>query len=75
MWERVNPKPATPYIGVVKIAEGLLAAGWPADAIGAAMGSVPTISTRWVEAALRRARPAPAAIDSDRTANTGVVKL
>jgi hypothetical protein len=58
VWERKNPKPATPYIGCVKIAESLLHAGHDPQAIGKAMMTVPTISTRWVEAEIARSKPA-----------------
>jgi hypothetical protein len=79
VWLRLDPKPAQPYIAIVKIAEALLASGWAAPSIENAMCAVPTISTRWVESALRRARGGPtspgATIDRDRTQPTGEVKL
>lgn len=57
VWERSNPKPATPFIAAVKIAKALLDAGHERDAIGRAMLAAPTISTRTVEIQLARARP------------------
>lgn len=80
VWEASSPKPATPFIGVVKIARRLLDAGHDPDAITAAMIAVPTISTRWVEAELNRSsRPRPPAtlrpVDDDRDAPTGRIAL
>lgn len=57
VWDRSDPKPATPFIGAVKIAERLLAAGWPADAVEDAMVEAPTISTGAVELVLNRRKP------------------
>lgn len=54
VWDALDPKPAVPFVAISKIAEALLAAPWPADAIVEAMCAVPTISTRWVEARLRQ---------------------
>ena len=54
VWDRCSPKPATPFIGAVKIAERLLAAGWSAEAVENAMVAAPTISTGAVELVLNR---------------------
>lgn len=57
VWERSNPKPATPFIAAVKIAEALLTAGHDRNAIGRAMLAAPTISTRTIEIELARSNP------------------
>lgn len=78
VWERKDPKPATPFIGCVKIAEALLRAGHDPQAIGRAMVAVPTISTRWVEAEIAKGGPAPsrrAPIDTNRDAPEGRIDL
>lgn len=79
VWERSSPKPATPYIGVVKIAEALLRAGHDPQAIGRAMLAVPTISTRWVEAEINRSGGPPESrrtpIDTNRDAPEGRIDL
>lgn len=49
VWERKNPKPATPFVAVVKIARKLLDAGWEPQRIEDAMVAVPTISIGWLE--------------------------
>lgn len=61
VFERASPKPAVPFPGVKKIVARLLDAGWPDEAVVAACCAVPTISTGWVEAELRRRRPTHAA--------------
>lgn len=58
VFERASPKPAVPFPGVKRIVTRLLAAGWPDEDVVAACCAVPTISTGWVEAELRRRRPA-----------------
>lgn len=77
VWERADPKPATPFIGAMKLASRLLAAGHEPDAIVEAMTAVPTISTGWVEAELARRRGKRAKvglpIDEDRDAPGGKV--
>lgn len=79
VWEASNPRPAQPFIAVVKIAQRLLDAGHAADAIEAAMLDVPTISTRWVEAKLnerrRSTRRGPVAPTEDRSAPSGRIDL
>lgn len=79
VWERSDPKPATPFVGVVKIAERLLRAGHDPQAIGRAMLAVPTISTGWVEAEIRKSSGTPpsrrAPIDTDRDAPEGRIDL
>lgn len=52
VWKMKNPRPATPFIAVQKIAARFLDAGHDHDAIVAAMVAVPTISIGWVEARL-----------------------
>lgn len=77
VWERSNPKPATPYIGAVKIAERLLVAGHTPAAIEDAMVEAPTISTGAVEMALSRRRPARGAaapVKASRDAPEGRVR-
>lgn len=79
VWKRRTHPPATPFVGIVKIARKLLAAGWPADQIETAMVAVPTISTGWVESELNK-RNAPSArpaqpIDTDRGGQRGRIKL
>ena len=79
VWEASgDTKPATPFIAVTKIAAALVKAGHSPDDIVAAMGTVPTISTRWVEAELNRRRPrarATTAVTQDRAAPSGRVVL
>lgn len=79
VWERSDPKPATPFVGVVKIAERLLRAGHDPQAIGRAMLAVPTISTGWVEAEIKKSSGTPpsrrAPIDTDRDAPEGRIDL
>lgn len=81
VWDASDPKPATPFIGIVKIAARLLAAGHQPDAIVTAMLAVPTISVGWVEAEIREPRRSrgpgrPAApVDVDRAAPSGEVQL
>ena len=76
VWERKNPKPATPYIGCVKIAKTLLVAGHDPQAIGRAMVAVPTISTRWVEAEIARHTPSrESGMIDDRTVESGRIEL
>lgn len=79
VWERSDPKPATPFVGVVKIAERLLRAGHDAQAIGRAMLAVPTISTGWVEAEIKKSSgTAPSRrtpIDTNRDAPEGRIDL
>ncbi len=79
VWERSDPKPATPYIGCVKIAEKLLKAGHDPQDIGRAMLEAPTISTGAVEFAInRRTKPAPSRrepIDTNREGPEGRIDL
>lgn len=79
VWERSDPKPATPYIGCVKIAEKLLRAGHDPQDIGRAMLEAPTISTGAVEFAInRRTKPAPSRrepIDTNREGPEGRIDL
>lgn len=79
VWERSDPKPATPYIGCVKIAEKLLRAGHDPQAIGRAMLEAPTISTGAVEFAInRRTKAAPSRrepIDTNREGPEGRIDL
>lgn len=77
VWDARTPRPAVPFIGIVKIADALVGAGHEPDAIVAAMLAVPTISTRWVEAELNRRRPAQRGprIDDDRAGPSGEVQL
>lgn len=76
VWERKNPRPATPFVGIVKIAEALLRAGHDPQAIGRAMIAVPTISTRWVEAEIARSSPSSGQpVDDDRSGESGRVDL
>lgn len=79
VWERSDPKPATPYIGCVKIAEKLLKAGHDPQDIGRAMLEAPTISTGAVEFAInRRTKSAPSRrepIDTNREGPEGRIDL
>lgn len=77
VWEGSGEtKPATPFIAVAKVADALLTAGHAPDAITAAMLQVPTISTRWVEADLRKNQPRRATpVAEDRAAPSGRVAL
>lgn len=79
VWERSDPKPATPYIGCVKIAEKLLKAGHDPQHIGRAMLEAPTISTGAVEFAInRRTKQAPTRrepIDTNREGPEGRIDL
>lgn len=80
VWDRSNPKPATPFIAAVKIAERLLAAGWTEPQVEDAMVTAPTISTGAVELALARALPARgvprgAPVTTRRDGPEGRVKL
>jgi len=78
VWERSDPKPATPFIAAVKIAERLLAAGHSRDAIGHAMLDAPTISTGAVELQLNRGRNGSrrsSLLDEDRGGPVGRVQL
>lgn len=52
VFDAKEPKPAQPFVAVVKIAQRLLDAGHDRDAIVSAMLEVPTISVGWVEAKL-----------------------
>lgn len=58
VWDRKVPKPATPFIAAVKIAERLLASEWSPDEIEQAMVDAPTISVGAVELTLNRNRDA-----------------
>ena len=80
VWERSDPRPATPFVGIMQIAKKLLAAGHDADAITEAMLAVPTISIRWVEGELNRGRRRPPRrraekVDHDREAPGGRIVL
>lgn len=77
VWEGRTPRPAVPFIGIVKIAAALLDAGHAPEAIIDAMLTVPTISVRWVEAEINRRRPPQRSerIDVDRAAPSGEVAL
>lgn len=77
VWERSDPKPATPFIAAVKIAKALLDAGHERNAIGRAMLTAPTISTRTLEIELAKARPpAPRqAMMEDRDGPEGRIPL
>lgn len=76
-WDRLDPKPATPWPGMVKIARKLLAAGWSAKAIEDAFVEAPTVSTGAVEMVLRKRRGRRPRqernIDRDRSARSGRV--
>lgn len=56
VWARKDPKPAQPWVALVKIGERLFAAGWSAEMIEEAMVDADTISTRWCESTLARQR-------------------
>lgn len=74
VWERSTPKPAVPFVGVVKIARRLLDAGHPDGDVVDAMLAVPTISVRWVEGELNKRKRRPATVvvsDWDRSAPSG----
>lgn len=79
VWERKNPRPASPFVAAVKIAERLLAAGHEPRAIEEAMVEAPTITTASVELALARRRPpargAGAAVAARRDGEEGRVRL
>lgn len=76
VWEARTPRPAQPFIAIVKIADALLAAGHEPAVIERAMLAVPTISTRWVEAEINRSRPAQARRPvEDRSAPSGRIEL
>lgn len=77
VWERADPKPATPYVAVVKIARKLVAAGWQPDQVRDAMLAVPTISTGWVEAELRKRhrKPPGQQVQTDRARPGGRLAL
>ena len=78
VWEQRSPKPATPYIGAVKITERLLAAGHADDAVLAAMLAAPTLSTGAIELQLSRGRrviPLRRPLDGDRAAGSGRLDL
>jgi hypothetical protein len=77
-----NPRPAQPFMAVVKIAEALLDAGNDPCKVEQAMLVVPTISTRSVELEMNRVRPNPIARrtelmqgEADRAKPSGVIKL
>ena len=55
-WEARTPKPTTPWIAARKIVERLLASGWSAAEVEAALAAAPTWTTGAIEFALRRAR-------------------
>jgi hypothetical protein len=77
-WEQITPKPAVPFVAVVKIVEPFVGAGWPRDRIVAALVAVPTISTRWVEAELRGKASGPQgerAMITDRSTPGGTIPL
>lgn len=77
VWAARNPKPAQPFVAVMKIADALIAAGWEPSDIERAMVVVPTISTRSCELELNRDRPrTPSApIDTERSLPGGRVTL
>lgn len=79
VWERKNPKPATKFIAVVKIARTLLDAGWKPQQIEDAMVSVRTISVAWVEGELNKSHERPGAasrtVDEDRDSPGGRIAL
>lgn len=73
-----DPRPAQPFMAIVKIAEALLDAGNDPGAVERAMLVVPTISTRSVELELNRkplTRTQPAPVDTEREAAGGIVQL
>lgn len=77
IWKLKNPRPAQPFMAIVKIAEALLDAGNDPCAVERAMLVVPTISTRSVEFELNRkptTRTQPA-VDTEREAAGGIVQL
>jgi len=79
VWDRCDPKPATPFIGAAKIAERLLVAGHAEQAVEEAMVAAPTISTGAVELQLNRGArggrsPGPK-LDTDRDAEAGRLYL
>lgn len=78
IWEARDPKPATPFVGLRKIVEKLLAGGWTPAEVTVAGAAVPTLSTGWLEAELaRRRRPngRAAAPVVDRSAPSGRLYL
>jgi hypothetical protein len=76
VWERADPKPATPFIAAVKIAEALLRAGHSRDDVGRAMLAAPTISTRTIEIEIARHKPATGRpIIEDREGESGRIDL
>lgn len=79
VWERKTPRPATPFVAAVKIAERLLVAGHEAQAIEEAMVQAPTLTTAAVEIALARRRPpqrgAGAPVRAPRDGQEGRVRL
>lgn len=66
VWERRDPKPATPYIAAVKIAERLLSAGHLQKPVYEAMMGAPTLTVAAVEFQLNRGRAAPVPSGNER---------
>lgn len=76
-WERLDPKPATPWPGLLQVTRRLLGAGWHPDDVEEALVRAPTISTGACEIVLRGSRRATrrAQVDNDRGGPSGEVKL
>jgi hypothetical protein len=74
-WEAKTPRPTQNYVGARKVLERLLDAGWSEAQLVRALPSVPIISAKACELALRQAQPpGPAVIremDDDRSLGEG----
>lgn len=75
VWDHKTPKPATPFIAAVKIAERLIGAGHDPDAVRDAMIQAPTLTTSSIEIALARHRPTTPSIEDswDRSQPSGEI--
>lgn len=75
VWDHKTPKPATPFIAAVKIAERLIGAGHDPDAVRDAMLQAPTLTTSSIEIALARHRPTTPSIEDswDRSQPSGEI--
>lgn len=63
-WQACDPKPIENPMGVVKILERCLTAGWPDDAVVHALHTVPCVTVNAMMLNLRTTQDGPAATSS-----------
>lgn len=66
-WDAQTPTPVESFIGVVKIVEKMLAAGWPAEDLAAALDSAPCVTVRTLLFELHTTgrQPRPSGVSAD----------